>query len=182
MNKEQIITWIKKQINIAKTDHIDKAWNGTHQWYNADYAEAMKFLDELNGEKKSDYTPIYDKRVAVIKSMPPVYCDIGKPKFDGYFWVDLNEWSIEKNDYVKSPVRAYFDGSQFYLEDIGRFDNSVWISDWCYVAVLPVCYKEEKFVGSAEWQKDVDRGWRSYADYKGVEDPIEFKNKYDYKG
>ena len=29
----QIILWIKKQINIAKTDHIDKAWNENHKYY-----------------------------------------------------------------------------------------------------------------------------------------------------
>lgn len=36
----------KKTFN-AKTDHIDKAWNGQHEAYNADYEKAMKFLDSI---------------------------------------------------------------------------------------------------------------------------------------
>lgn len=49
MKKEtkELIDWIKKQINISKTDHIDKAWNGEHEAYNADYKKAMRFLDSL---------------------------------------------------------------------------------------------------------------------------------------
>lgn len=44
---KDLIIWIKKQINIAKTDHIDAAWNGKHKQYNADYDKAMAFLDSL---------------------------------------------------------------------------------------------------------------------------------------
>lgn len=44
---KKLIDWIKKQINIAKTDHINKAWNGKHETYNADYDKAMAFLDSL---------------------------------------------------------------------------------------------------------------------------------------
>lgn len=44
---KELVDWIKKQINISKTDHIDKAWNGEHEAYNADYEKAMRFLDSL---------------------------------------------------------------------------------------------------------------------------------------
>lgn len=44
---KELIDWIKKQINIAKTDHIDKAWNGQHEHYNKDYEKALSFLDSL---------------------------------------------------------------------------------------------------------------------------------------
>lgn len=44
---KELVDWIKKQINIAKTDHIDKAWNGQHEWYNKDYDKAIAFLDSL---------------------------------------------------------------------------------------------------------------------------------------
>lgn len=44
---KELIDWIKKQINIAKTNNIDPAWNGKHEAYNADYEKAMAFLDSL---------------------------------------------------------------------------------------------------------------------------------------
>lgn len=44
---KKLIDWIKKQINIAKTNNIDPAWNGKHEAYNADYDRAMVFLDSL---------------------------------------------------------------------------------------------------------------------------------------
>lgn len=44
---KELIDWIKKQINIAKTNNIDPAWNGKHEAYNADYQKAMAFLDSL---------------------------------------------------------------------------------------------------------------------------------------
>lgn len=44
---KEIIDWIKKQINLAKENCIDVAWNGKHEYYNADYEKAMKFLDSL---------------------------------------------------------------------------------------------------------------------------------------
>ena len=44
---KELIDWIKKQINIAKENCIDVAWNGKHEYYNADYENAMKFLDSL---------------------------------------------------------------------------------------------------------------------------------------
>ena len=45
---KELIVWIKKQINIARTDHIDKAWSGQHEQYNKDYDKAMAFLDSLH--------------------------------------------------------------------------------------------------------------------------------------
>ena len=49
MKKEtkELIDWIKKQINLAKENCIDVAWNGKHEYYNADYEKAMNFLDSL---------------------------------------------------------------------------------------------------------------------------------------
>lgn len=49
MKKEtkELIDWIKKQINIVKENCIDVVWNGKHEYYNADYEKAMKFLDSL---------------------------------------------------------------------------------------------------------------------------------------
>jgi hypothetical protein len=44
---KELIDWIKKQINIAKTNNIDPAWNGQHEAYNSDYNRAMAFLDSL---------------------------------------------------------------------------------------------------------------------------------------
>ena len=44
---KELIIWIKKQINLAKQNCIDVAWNGKHEYYNADYEKAMKFLDSL---------------------------------------------------------------------------------------------------------------------------------------
>ena len=44
---KELIDWIKKQLNIAKTNNIDPAWNGKHEAYNADYEKAMAFLDSL---------------------------------------------------------------------------------------------------------------------------------------
>lgn len=44
---KELIDWIKKQINIAKTNNIDPAWNGKHETYNANYQKAMTFLDSL---------------------------------------------------------------------------------------------------------------------------------------
>ena len=44
---KELVNWIKKQINIAKTNNIDPAWNGQHEAYNADYDRAMAFLDSL---------------------------------------------------------------------------------------------------------------------------------------
>lgn len=44
---KELVDWIKKQINIAKTNNIDSAWNGRHEGYNADYDRAMTFLDSL---------------------------------------------------------------------------------------------------------------------------------------
>ena len=44
---KELIDWIKKQINIAKTNNIDPAWNGKHEAYNADYQKALAFLDSL---------------------------------------------------------------------------------------------------------------------------------------
>lgn len=44
---KELIDWIKKQINIAKTNNIDPAWNGNHKAYDADYQKAMAFLDSL---------------------------------------------------------------------------------------------------------------------------------------
>ena len=44
---KEITNWIKKQINLAKENCIDVAWNGKHEYYNADYEKAMKFLDSL---------------------------------------------------------------------------------------------------------------------------------------
>ena len=44
---KEIINWIKKQINLAKECCIDVVWNGKHEYYNADYEKAMKFLDSL---------------------------------------------------------------------------------------------------------------------------------------
>lgn len=46
---KELVDWIKKQINIAKTNNIDPAWNGKHEAYNADYEKAMAFLDSLPG-------------------------------------------------------------------------------------------------------------------------------------
>ena len=46
---KELIDWIKKQINIAKTNNIDPVWNGKHEAYNADYQKAMAFLDSLPG-------------------------------------------------------------------------------------------------------------------------------------
>lgn len=47
MKQKELIDWIKKQINIAKTNNIDPAWNGKHEAYNTDYDRAMAFLDSL---------------------------------------------------------------------------------------------------------------------------------------
>lgn len=49
MKKEtkELIDWIKKQINLTKECCIDPAWNGHHEWYNADYEKVMNFLDSL---------------------------------------------------------------------------------------------------------------------------------------
>ncbi len=44
---KEIVDWIKKQINLAKECCIDSAWNGKHEYYNADYQKAMNFLDSL---------------------------------------------------------------------------------------------------------------------------------------
>jgi hypothetical protein len=44
---KELIDWIKKQINIAKTNNIDPAWNGNHKKYNSDYDKAMSFLNSL---------------------------------------------------------------------------------------------------------------------------------------
>jgi hypothetical protein len=44
---KEIVNWIKKQINLAKENCIDVAWNEKHEYYNADYEKAMKFLDSL---------------------------------------------------------------------------------------------------------------------------------------
>lgn len=33
---KELINWIKKQINLAKENCIDFAWNGKHEYYNAD--------------------------------------------------------------------------------------------------------------------------------------------------
>lgn len=44
---KELINWIKKQINLAKENCIDIAWNGKHEYYNADYEKAMNFLDSL---------------------------------------------------------------------------------------------------------------------------------------
>lgn len=44
---KEIVNWIKKQINLAKENCIDVAWNGKHEYYNADYEKAMNFLDSL---------------------------------------------------------------------------------------------------------------------------------------
>lgn len=44
---KELVDWIKKQINIAKTNNIDTAWNGQHEAYNDDYDRAMAFLDSL---------------------------------------------------------------------------------------------------------------------------------------
>ena len=44
---KKLIDWIKKQINLAKECCIDIAWNGKHEYYNADYEKAMNFLDSL---------------------------------------------------------------------------------------------------------------------------------------
>lgn len=46
---KELVDWIKKQINIAKTNNIDPAWNGQHEAYNDDYKKAMAFLDSLPG-------------------------------------------------------------------------------------------------------------------------------------
>ena len=44
---KELIDWIKKQINLAKENCIDGAWNGKHEYYNADYEKAMNFLNSL---------------------------------------------------------------------------------------------------------------------------------------
>lgn len=44
---KELIDWIKKQINLTKENCIDVTWNGKHEYYNADYEKAMKFLDSL---------------------------------------------------------------------------------------------------------------------------------------
>lgn len=44
---KELINWIKKQINLAKENCIDVAWNGKHKYYNTDYEKAMNFLDSL---------------------------------------------------------------------------------------------------------------------------------------
>jgi hypothetical protein len=44
---KEIVDWIKKQINLAKENCIDVAWNGKHEYYNADYKKAIDFLDSF---------------------------------------------------------------------------------------------------------------------------------------
>lgn len=63
---------------------------------------------------------LYEKKIELVKQMPPVYCEIVSPDFEGYFKVELNTWSMEKNDYVQIEKDAYFDGKHFYLS-MGHF-------------------------------------------------------------
>lgn len=44
---KEIVDWIKKQINLAKENCIDVAWNGNYEYYNTDYKKAIKFLNSL---------------------------------------------------------------------------------------------------------------------------------------
>lgn len=44
---KEIVDWIKKQINLAKENCINVTWNGNHEYYNADYKKAIKFLNSL---------------------------------------------------------------------------------------------------------------------------------------
>lgn len=119
---------------------------------------------------------LYEKKIELVKQMPPVYCEIVSPDFEGHFKVELNTWSMEKNDYVQIEKDAYFDGKHFYLWDISSFDFSDWISNWCHSSlnIVNTIYAQRCY-GTDKWNKDVEKGLRSHLNYKGVEDPIKFK-------
>lgn len=103
---------------------------------------------------------IYETKVALAKKLPPVYCNIEKPKMNGYFNVELNTWDTDKDDYVQVVLPMYFDGTEFYTTDLYNWDRTDWISNWCYftIGLYP---NESDFWGSEAWEADVKKGWRS---------------------
>ena len=122
---------------------------------------------------------LYEKKIELVKQMPPVYCNTCSPKFAGHFKVELNFWSMEKNDYVQAEKEAYFDGMYFYLTDLDAFEYANWISNWCHSSLSIVNTKAaQDFYGRDKWDKDVEKGLRSYGNYEGVEDPIKFKETW----
>lgn len=122
---------------------------------------------------------LWEKKIKLLTQMPPVYCNIGSPKFAGYFKVELNTWSIDENDYVQVEKDAYFDGKYFYMTDIDGFEYANWISNWCHSSLNVVNTEAaQKIFGRDKWNKDVEKGLRSYGNYEGVEDPIKFRETW----
>lgn len=122
---------------------------------------------------------LWEKKIKLLTQMPPVYCNIISPKFSGHFKVELNTWSMEKNDYVQLETDAYFDGKYFYLTDIDSFEYANWISNWCHSSLSIVdTATAQKCYGNDKWNKDVEKGLRSHLNYEGVEDPIKFKETW----
>lgn len=122
---------------------------------------------------------LWEKKIKLLTQMPPVYCNIISPKFSGYFKVELNTWSMEKNDYVQLETDAYFDGKYFYLTDIDSFEHANWISNWCHSSLSIVdTATAQKCYGNDKWNKDVEKGLRSHLNYEDVEDPIKFKETW----
>ena len=117
---KELINWIKKQINLAKENCIDIAWNGKHEYYNADYEKAMNFLDSLPQIEsrlcKGGYiqdkngTPCCDGDEVVF-----IYCAdyINTPKKKGVL-----RWSFAYNQFI-----ILGNNNEYDFDDIYEFEK-----------------------------------------------------------
>lgn len=67
---------------------------------------------------------LWKKKIKLLTQMPPVYCNIGSPKFAGYFKVELNTWSIDENDYVQVEKGLRGCGNYEGVEDPIKFKET----------------------------------------------------------
>lgn len=133
MKKEtkEIVDWIKKQINLAKENCIDVAWNGKYEYYNADYEKAMHFLNSLPQIEsrlcKGGYiqdkngTPCCDGDKVVFSYYDDNITNV--PKKNGVLRWSLayKQFVIIVNHKVNNKEHEYFD--EYVFDDILEFEK-----------------------------------------------------------
>jgi hypothetical protein len=127
---KEIIDWIKKQINLAKENCIDIAWNGKHEYYNADYEKAMEFLDSLpqiesrlcQGGYIQDCngTPCCNGDEVVFTYWDDNVTNIPKKK-DVLRWSPYHQFIIIVEHKVSSKEHKYLD--EYTFDDILEFEK-----------------------------------------------------------
>lgn len=118
---KELINWIKKQINLAKENCIDIAWNGKHEYYNADYEKAMNFLDSL---------PQIESRLCVggyIQDKNGVPCCHGNRVLFSYYDDNSTNVPKKKGMLIWSPYHKFVivtdKNESFDFEDIIEFEK-----------------------------------------------------------